>query len=424
MGTLSLALWMSIGTAQAGPGDHIRAGDLEIVPDVDLGAEYRSNVYRSEGGGPGAANLLLSPGIRFTLDGPSHTVRLGGEWKLRKFLYLGAAEGADPEASRASRLDRFNDARGSLSLDLFKRSALGLRLSEQISFQNNTTDAPLADLPYTSMLHQVVSGAVRVNPASALSVFLGGRWGHDEFYTPVGGTDDPLNVRDAAGPELEARWAFLPRTSVVLRGKYLFNRWRYNALDSDSGDGGISIADSEQLKVIGGLDGQLTEKLFLTLMGGYGIAPYDGESPGTISNEDPSATSVTGSRRILVNTQVRYDIRQATADRPGTKVVLGYVRDFRDSFFTNWVGMDQVSLRFDGRVGRFLPSASAQVRWEDYHGEITREDVMRRLQGDLAYRLQDYASVSVGTWWHRRRSSDPTADYDDVNVHVTATFQY
>lgn len=422
-----LALWMTTGAALAGPGDHIRVGGMEIVPDVDIGAEFRSNVYRTETGGPGAGNLLLSPGLVIKAESPRHTLRVGGDWKLRKFLFVTSGDlPEDAVDGRAQRLDRFNDATGTVALDAFKRSAVGLRLNERLAFQNWTTDAPLADVPYSSHLGQSLDGAVRISPASALGFFLGGMWMHDEYYTPVSGREEPLNVRDAYGPTLEARWSFLPRTSLVVRGRYAFNRWRNNTLASDSAeDGGLTIADSNQFKVMAGLDGQVSEKLFVTLMGGYGLAPYDPDSvPGTISNADATSASVTGSRRVLLKGQLRYDIRSPTADRPGTKVTLGYVRDFRDSFFTNWVGMDQLSARFDGRVWRLLPSASAQLRLEEYYGEISRTDTVQRYEGDLGYPLQDYATIKVGGWWHRRRSSDVTANYDDVNMHVMATFQY
>lgn len=427
MSTILLALGWAVGPAWAGPGDHIRVGSVEVVPDVDVGAEVRSNVFRTEDGAQGAGNLLLSPGLKLTADGARHTLRMGGDWTLRKFLFVGRGDLTDEQAEGlVSRLDRFNDATGNLSLDAFKRSAVGLRLSDQISFRNWNTDAPLADVPYSSHLRNALRGALRINPASALTILAGGQWTHEEFFTPVEGQEEPLNVRDAYGPTLEARYAFLPRTSLVLRGTYTINEWQNNSLASDSADdGGLTIADSSQLKVLGGLDGQLTEKIFVTLMGGYGIAPYDPESvPGTIATQDLVSASPTGGRRVLLKGQVRYDIRAPAGDLPGTKVSVGYVRDFRDSFFTNWVGMDQVTVRFDGRIWRFLPSASAAVAFESYFGEISRNDVMHRYHADVGYRLREYAVLKLGGWWHRRDSSDPTADYDDVNVHLMATFRY
>lgn len=424
MSTFLLALGWIVSPAHAGPGDHIRLGSMEIVPNVDMGAEFRSNVYRTESGEQSASNLLLSPGLNITSETDRHTFRLGGDWTLRKFLFVDRGDLSDAAAEgRVQRLDRFNDAGANLSLDAFKRSVVGLRLSEQIAFRNWTTDAPLADVPYSSHFRQALRGALRINVASAISVFAGGQWGHDQFFTPVEGTEEPLNVRNAYGPTLEARYSFLPRTALVIRGNYTFNQWQNNTVGDD--EDALVIADSTQLKLLGGLDGQLTEKLFITLMGGWGIAPYDPESvPGTVATTDPSAGGPTGGRRILLKGQVRYDIRPPSADQAGTKVTVGYVRDVRDSFFTNWVGMDQVSLRFDGRVWRLLPSASAQLTWESYFGDVSRNDLVQRYQADIAYPLRDYASLKLGTWWHRRQSSDPTADYDDVNVHLMATFQY
>ena len=45
LGTLGGA----VGDAQAGPGDHIRIGDAEVVPSVELRGIYRTNLYLTEG---------------------------------------------------------------------------------------------------------------------------------------------------------------------------------------------------------------------------------------------------------------------------------------------------------------------------------------------------------------------------------------
>jgi len=45
----SLGLSVAVGEARAGAGDHIRVGDAEVVPSLDLRGVYRSNIYLAEG---------------------------------------------------------------------------------------------------------------------------------------------------------------------------------------------------------------------------------------------------------------------------------------------------------------------------------------------------------------------------------------
>ena len=428
METNSLALWLISGMAAAAPGDHIRAGSLEIVPDVDVGAEFRSNVYRQEDGGPGAGNLFLSPGIRAGADGNDHEFLAGFDWKLRKFLFVGQGEDGSTVDDAARRLDRFNEYAGTASAKLFKRSAIGFGLNETVAFQNWTADAPFADLPYSSHFRNALRAGLRLDPASALHFDVGGLWTLDTYFVPaVGERDEPVNRRNTYGPRLEGRWAFLPRTSFVVRSSYVFNQWENNRLvsDPDAPESDVGIPNSQQVKVLGGMDGQFTQKLFLRVLLGYGSGDYDADTvEGTVAGRDELSSSVSGSRRFLVTTQFRYDIRPTTKERAGTRVAVGYVRDFNDSFFTNYVALDQWYASFDGRIGPLLPTVRYELRQERYVGALTRDDVVHRVSADVAYKIQNYATVSVGGWFHRRGSTEATVEYDDLNVHVFGTFRY
>ena len=60
--SMSVVGVMLATAARAAPGDHVRVGEAELVADVDLGLEYRSNVYRQEATTFPAANFR--PGSR------------------------------------------------------------------------------------------------------------------------------------------------------------------------------------------------------------------------------------------------------------------------------------------------------------------------------------------------------------------------
>ena len=333
----SMGLWVVPVTALAAPGDHIRVGALEIIPSVGAGAEYRTNVYRRETNGVAASNVLVSPALTAKAAGEDHAFQAGVDWELRKFFFVGDADrgAAGNFDGRVQNLDRFNEFSANVGLDNFKRNAVGLRLNNRTALQNWTIDRPVSDLPYSSQFRNAASLGVRVNPGPALEFVPGARWTFDDFqsFRPADGVERFSNIRNSYGPTLDAGWAFLPRTSLVLRGSYLVHNWQRNELESDDQlDGGVLLPDSRHLKVWTGLDGRLTEKLFLQLLAGYGSAAYsiDGLT-GVAGQEAQVGAGVTGPRRLLFKTQVRYDLTPSTERRTGTKFSVGYLRDFRDS---------------------------------------------------------------------------------------------
>ena len=332
----SIGVWMVPGLALAAPGDHIRAGEMVIVPDINLGAEYRTNVYRNEDAGVPAANVHVKPGVSATLEGEDHGFKSNGEWTLRKFFFVGESDLLSAETpDRVTNLDRIDEFSLAAGIDTFKRSVVGLRLDDNLSRQNWTADAEYADLPYSSQFRNTLDGGVRINPGPALEFLPGASWTYDSYQVPrLGGEDGEraLNKRHTYGPSLNVRWAFLPRTSLVLASTYTWYRWQQNVLESNGADAGSEIAlpDSESLKLWSGIDGRFTEKLFLQFMVGYGSAVYDPDSAPVVETTPDAEISVSGLRKLLINSQIRFDITPSTERRPGTKVSVGYIRDFRD----------------------------------------------------------------------------------------------
>ncbi|MBX2800304.1 MAG: hypothetical protein KTR31_21675 [Myxococcales bacterium] len=411
----------------------MRVGDVVITPSVTAGAEYRTNVYRDESTPVGAANVLLVPGISAVAEGEDHAFRAGGDWSLRKFFAVADGELGSQISSgqRIGNLDRFNEFSLSGSMDTFRRNVVGFRVADELALRNWTSDAEFADVPYTSQLRNSLGASLRTNPGPALEITPGVSWVFSRFTVPTKTRlDEPqgaFNLRNTFGPNLAVKWAFLPRTELVLNGTYEVNTWQNNVIASGADFVGTELAlpDSHFFKLWSGMNGRFTEKVFLELLLGYGSGAYRANSVAG-GSEQPSeaANNVQGLRRLLVKTQVRYDITPGSEKRNGTTVSAGYVRDFRDSFFTNYVGLNKVFVAYNGRLGAFSPSAAYEIRVEDYEGEIARNDIVNRVKADMSYWFQDYASASLGGWWQQRASIDDTVEYDDFNINLTATFKY
>jgi len=412
------------------PGDHIRAGALEIQPDLGFGAEYRTNVYRDESTQIPAADLLIRPSLTAAAAGDDQEFKFSGMWELRKYLFVGQ----DPNLSssidtsdQAGTLDRFNEFELSAGADTFKRNIVGFRLAEDMALHNFRADVIYVDVPYSSEYRNALGAGVRVSPGPALELVPGGAWTFESFEIPGdGGSDRALNNRNAFGPTLDAKWAFLPRTSLLLDASWMYNDWQHTTLttlQSQGFDHDLVLPNSNNIRALGGLNGRFTDKLLAQVLVGYGVGLFDSSGiPGATTASDADATGWDG---VLVQTQAKYIVSPSQQDRPGTSVIVGYDREFLPSFFTNFVQLNQVFTEFHGRVGRLEPSLRYELRFEDYRGEITRNDLVNRMTADLRLAASEWMSFTAGGWWQERHSyTDDAVDYDDVNLHLLATFAY
>ncbi|MEN0062917.1 MAG: hypothetical protein AAGA48_12255 [Myxococcota bacterium] len=407
--------------AWGAPGDHIRVGAIELSPTLDLGSEYRTNVYRSEQDPVPAANVNFAAGLGMAANGEDHRFEARGRWEIQKFFFVGTQQVGVPRPSgqRIGSLDRFDNGSASLAMESFKRNRVGFSIRDALTQRNTTADAEYADLPYTSHLRNDFAFDLRFSPSSALSITPNGTWSYDDFRIPrlEAGGDRSLNQRHIYGPSLDLEWRFLPRTAVVLDADVTWQNWAENALDSNGDDEEIELPNSTFYKVRGGLDGQFTRRLFAQVLLGYGIGVYDGTSQA-------ASLGTSGLDGLLFKFSLRYDLTQAVGDRPGSRLRAGYTKDFNDSFFSNYLALNAFNLEYTGRMGRFEPSARYSIRFEKYNGELARNDVLNRFQLGLATPLGTWARLSVGGWWQQRASSVENVEYDDFHFQVLTSFAY
>ncbi len=422
------------GVAVAEPGDHIRIGNTEVVPDLDIGFEYRSNVYHEEVDPQGGANLRVAPGIQITAEGEEHRFSFGGEYEARKQIYVAFDEADVPPALGATfdqstavnSLDRWNDFTADAAVNLFRASQLGFDITDKATYRNNVVDSDFSESPYMTTFRNALEGQIRFKPSSAIEIKGGGLWQYDDYRVPeffgVALTDenehDPFNSRHMYGPSLSVGWSFFPNTALVLEGRYLMSRWAVDEIPSQTvdpvlGTPGVTVAkpDSNSLRLAAGLRGRITEKLRMDLLAGYGTADYVGGSPA-------AATDLAGLQRLIITAQLGYLIRE------GSALAIGYRRDFADVFFTNYMSSDFFFLQADTKLSDLAISARYGVRLERYEGAITRDDVFNRAALDLGYSLSDWAKLGAGVFYQARYSTQDLVEYDDVGVHLETTFTY
>lgn len=418
------------GLSFARPGEHVRTpGGTVITPDVDVGLEFASNVQRAEADSESGVAVRVSPGLKVEADGSEYSVDLGGEYRLTKYLQ-----------KKYYAYDRFADfdLRGGLSVRPDR--AVGFKIGEYLGYSNYPVDTGSVT-PFISMFTSKLSPSLMLRPGPAMEFGVGFDWNFDDYssaegaqYDATGSIGRRLNTRNTFGPELGLTWSFFPRTAIVLGAEYRFNQWVDNWVLSTPGDGmstvgnHLAMPDSRELRITGGIRGRFTNRIVLSVEGGYGRGTYlektveeDAADEGGLEGDADFSQDVMGLDRLVLSARLRYELGQDTA------LTLGYERDFADSWFTNYVAYNRVyataGARFSPRLGA---NASLSVRPEKYVGEVTRNDLALRAGGDVSYYLQDWAAVTLTGYWTERASMSGQSDveYDDVRVMLKSTFTY
>jgi hypothetical protein len=416
-----LATFASTGSALAAPGDHVRAGVVTIVPRVDLGVAYHSNIYRTEENPSPAMSGEITPGVSVSAGADDHSFAVDGSWTLQKYLFVGGEEvPAGGASSRIANLDRFDNFSVSASADLFKRSIVGLKLSDDLARRNWAIDAEDAPVPYATQTRNAVNAGLRTNPAPALEVTPALAWTYDNYLAPVlvDGQDRTLNSRHMIGPRLDAKWAFLPRTALVSRVEYSYNSWAQDTLGARLVGEELPIADSNIVRARLGIDGRFTERILAQAFVGFGAGIAAGTATG------PADVNLAPIDGLLATVQLKYAIVTKTEQTKGTTLSLGYVKDFRTSLFTNFVAVNQLFADFRGGFDDFEPFLRYEARFENYDGAVDRSDLVNVIKGGVAWVPAEYVNVHGDIGYLTRTSTSDDIEYNDVALGLGATFLY
>ncbi len=423
------------GIALAAPGDHIKAGDALITPQIDVGVEYRTNAYQTQDPALNipVTNLRVAPALTISANTPTTEFQLNGMSELRYVVSTSGRYGLVDGRDRRVNLDRFNDFNVSTGLRLNKGAPLSFNLSDNIGLRNNPAQAGGArgtGSAYHSQLRNDLRGAAVLRTGPAVDATLTGMWAWDNFL--VAGTSENgyrgFNRRHTVGSILEGKWTFFPRTAVVADVGYYYHGWAQNVVATpqpapytgeDLGET-LVLPDSHFLKARAGLRGRITPKLVVIGTVGVGDAWYFANAAAIASADgDEWEANPALIQGLLATVQARYDLS------PGNRITAGYQKDFEDSWFTNYMAYNSLYATLENRFGpRFGTTLSFDTRFESYVGEVTREDILVRGKGDISYGILDFASVSGGVWWTRRVSDRAIMEYDDVNVHALLNFTY
>jgi hypothetical protein len=455
--------------AHAGPGDHVRWGAYTLEPGVLSAVEYHSNAFLADGlinEVHPALSLHVRPQLRLRRDGELDVVAIRGAWNVRKFLDLDPAD-----AFVTGNLDRLRDMDLDVSADLRKKSVLGLRIDDHFEVISSPAQLESAAADTDANIRLTSNDAratVVVRPGSALEVGLVGIAGMDRYDVPAILTSDGnpnLNNRSGYGPMLDARWRFLPRTSVVTRVTWYRLDWENNLVNAVGPDVAaegnpfgayIGKPDATKWHAVVGLRGQVTDALAVVAEVGLGQMDYDETSvlgaPGAAATGEAAlggtesfATDLDSlGEGLTANVLVRYGFGRA-GDKPRHAVSVGYKKDFQDAFFTNYVVFQRVDGKYTANLTQGLAvDTEATARVDDYHGEVTRTDLVFSVRGGLTWqprllgadpgtqRRDSPFTVNASLGWNERACADAECEdggfygvqYDDFYSSLGVSFTY
>lgn len=447
-----------VGDAQAAsPNKGFAIGrDGKFIPAVGVGLETSSNAYLLEdttnNPAVAATNLMVNPSFRFELPTQSFELTLASSLTARKYL---------TQATR--NLDRASDTTHQLELNVLPNAFAGLKVEDSFSVENRPTETPLAgnlendqdrERAYLTQLNNGLDVYASIHPKGALTVDAGANIVFDNYWANPSATATDssfLNSRTLLGGEVKAQWAFFPKTAIVAEVGFGRFDWVNNVINTQSGTDatgeGTSLEfpydalakpDGNAWKLGVGLAGRITRKLVVDTMVGYGQLRYDADSvteyaaahdltellSATTGWEDASLTSFARG--------LRFSAMLAYAPAKRHTFSAGYVKDYTDSWFTNYLHYHYVFARYEAEIARrWGAGAEFGYRLETYEGQVSRQDHVLRVDGELTYEIVEWLDVSASAGWRRRAASQnpdyplqASREYDNVIGSLVFTFAY
>lgn len=395
---LAFATLMGFGQARA-DGEGFKMGEsgrLHVFGEIDVG--YDSNALYTIGGAPiGSAVLDFIPGLN--LDVPGRLVDLKLDGQIDYKLYLAQ------QASNYGLSHLFGSA--SLGFDVNKNGSIGLQLKDAFTSSPNSVTLSLAQAAISN--YNVLDVLVPWRPGGgALTLTASGQWLLESFspYGPVGQACnpslDPTCTNQDIGSygynqlsgALQAKWAFLPRTALVAEGSYF---------DRIPNDTTVSVP-VQGVRVDGGVVGQVTSHLAVTLKGGWGTVI-----------DTPQVTGSTW----LADVALDY----ALAGSLDAKV--GWVHDFAADVGTNYAvyDYDRVYLDVKWMLNRLTLRVNGSWEYVSYIIAGVNGPIWQVTPG-LDYTLARWCTVGASYIFTSRSSSANAAGIPAFNYTRNQVFGY
>ncbi|MCO4761600.1 MAG: outer membrane beta-barrel protein [Myxococcales bacterium] len=298
----------------------LRSGDFELLPSVGVDGHYDTNVFNGnedENNVPqAAASVRIAPRLSLNNGTKSEVqFRFGAAGDIR--LYMSDKE-------NISNLNNFG-GKADLNVDFAARRAISFAV-----FNNFSRSLRPNNWETTETLNRInnqVGARVSFHPGETperrpLEISLQGAYVIDNFEDFDFGNSTTVRSR------LTGSWRFLPRTAAILDAGWDFRKYHV-----DNPALAVFTSDSSPWRVQGGLAGALTSRITFRLTAGWGMSMHEkGESFNS----------------MLGNISLGY------APSATTFLSVGYARDFRQSYYGNFIDTNRGTVSLQQRFGRLM----------------------------------------------------------------------
>lgn len=348
--------------ASAEMGDGVKGGPFILHPGISLSAGFDSNLFysslRDDERVYNSPEALIEPRLSVETD-DANSWDLSGLASVSWRQYLSDEERIREQSGLAADLS----ADATWNAD----GAFSLQFSEQFTRTNETPNHPSART--INRIFNQAGVMAGLHPGGRiLETFLSYDFALHRHSDQVAGLD-----RNAHHFGWHGHWSFLPKTALVAEVDHRRIRYRqdFRGGPGVSPDGQLRNSDSNPIRLLGGIEGMVTQRISVGARAGYGWGRYvTGPSPqGGVFRVNSS-----------------YQFGTVAHDN---RIRVGYERDFEDSPIGNYYTSDRFLAGyeqglFENRL-RLTLEADAQIRRyseveidaaETEAGEITYPDTL------------------------------------------------
>ena len=401
-------------------------------PGLRFTAAYQSNVYKTDAEAEADLALQISPHVWLKHESSKANFSIGGEYILKKYTNAFVDSAVDPVGHRD--LDIFLNYMMAVDLVTSPEGKFSFVVGDQLSRYSTEFDnanakgdagatgwqSPL--LRQYSLMDRLANDAhigVAVRPGSSLEI-EGLFHGDLAKYSGAQkqGINDDVTGRRTYGMSLDlygtvdVRYRFFPRTSMLFSADFGHVTWLTDLQESLGGNTDPALAnlnqyDSDHWRIWFGLQGKLSRKISVQGMIGYGNA-YFKDSP------EDTAGDLRGGAGILGRVQAHW------TPLATQRFTLGFQRDYRHVYFSNYYITTSPYLRYNGQIAGFLlPSAAFSYALRQYSGDVDRKDHEIRAGANLDFQLSQWLKMGAHySFWAIAASDYEPATFADHEISL------
>ena len=409
-------LLVSSSAAAADAG--LPVGDLVFKPGVRVGFVYDSNVRSSATGPQPDIGIEAQPYLGIVYGGENFRWDFSVHYRLLKYANLNGSNHDAHSTFTTFGLRSVFDANRKGKVGFYFAPAVDNRLVRTGS--ESSSDGPPGGGGQTGSDYVFGLAApieVRLRPTKALTVTPKFRYDLARYYFPIAPfAPDPgiLGQSHLLDGGLGFDWRFFPRSHLVIDLTGGYKHWQTEVVSPDLVGSLGSQLPAGHFRALAGLRGDISRKLSILLLAGYG-------SSFTIGND---ALSLPPAGGILGRFEL--GIRPVTTQR----LAFGFTRDFSNPYYAQWQVDTQGYFKYKGlwfgRLGTQVDVAYIFRNLGGLSGGTVARDEHQITAGVLI-------EVMIAEWFHIDASyrfgaipttTTNTAEYIDSRVLVGLTLGF